>query len=146
MAEWLKAPVLKTGRRESVSWVRIPPPPPDGFCNLLNILDYFPASIKRSHIFSHIYAVFALQTSAHPHDHPRTIADAPMHSVRGWCYHSSPWSARFAGRLSPDRYRASGDHTRGTCECRRLNYDSCFAKSFARRANALTSDINNRCS
>ena len=28
MAEWLKAPVLKTGRRESASWVRIPPHPP----------------------------------------------------------------------------------------------------------------------
>jgi hypothetical protein len=28
VAEWLKAPVLKTGKRESVSWVRIPPPPP----------------------------------------------------------------------------------------------------------------------
>ena len=27
MAEWLKAPVLKTGRDESPSWVRIPPPP-----------------------------------------------------------------------------------------------------------------------
>ncbi len=26
--EWLKGPVLKTGRRESVSWVRIPPHPP----------------------------------------------------------------------------------------------------------------------
>jgi hypothetical protein len=29
MAEWLKAPVLKTGRRETVSWVRIPLPPPN---------------------------------------------------------------------------------------------------------------------
>lgn len=28
VAEWLKAPVLKTGRRVTVSWVRIPPPPP----------------------------------------------------------------------------------------------------------------------
>ena len=28
VAEWLKAPVLKTGRRASVSWVRIPPHPP----------------------------------------------------------------------------------------------------------------------
>ena len=28
MAEWLKAPVLKTGRRATVSWVRIPPHPP----------------------------------------------------------------------------------------------------------------------
>lgn len=28
MAEWLKAPVLKTGRRASVSRVRIPPHPP----------------------------------------------------------------------------------------------------------------------
>ena len=28
VAEWLNAPVLKTGIRESVSRVRIPPPPP----------------------------------------------------------------------------------------------------------------------
>ena len=28
MAEWLKAPVLKTGSGLSRSWVRIPPPPP----------------------------------------------------------------------------------------------------------------------
>jgi hypothetical protein len=28
VAEWLKAPVLKTGRRATVSWVRIPPLPP----------------------------------------------------------------------------------------------------------------------
>ena len=28
VAEWFKAPVLKTGRDESPSWVRIPPPPP----------------------------------------------------------------------------------------------------------------------
>ena len=28
VAEWLKAPVLKTGRRASVSWVQIPPHPP----------------------------------------------------------------------------------------------------------------------
>ncbi len=32
VAEWLKAPVLKTGRRETVSWVRIPPPPPSSRC------------------------------------------------------------------------------------------------------------------
>ncbi len=29
VAERLKAPVLKTGRRETVSWVRIPPHPPE---------------------------------------------------------------------------------------------------------------------
>ena len=28
VAEWLNAPVLKTGMGESPSWVRIPPPPP----------------------------------------------------------------------------------------------------------------------
>ncbi len=28
VAEWLKALVSKTGRRVTVSWVRIPPPPP----------------------------------------------------------------------------------------------------------------------
>ena len=28
VAEWLNAPVLKTGKGESPSWVQIPPPPP----------------------------------------------------------------------------------------------------------------------
>jgi hypothetical protein len=28
VAEWFKAPVLKTGRPARVSWVRIPPLPP----------------------------------------------------------------------------------------------------------------------
>ena len=28
VAEWSKAPVLKTGERASVPWVRIPPSPP----------------------------------------------------------------------------------------------------------------------
>jgi hypothetical protein len=28
VAEWLIAPVLKTGKSESSSWVQIPPPPP----------------------------------------------------------------------------------------------------------------------
>lgn len=36
VAEWLKAPVSKTGRGESSSWVQIPPPPQvdfsAGFC------------------------------------------------------------------------------------------------------------------
>ena len=31
VAEWLKAPVLKTGRGSRLSWVRIPPRPPEGF-------------------------------------------------------------------------------------------------------------------
>jgi hypothetical protein len=31
VAERLKAPVLKTGRRATVSWVRIPPHPPTPF-------------------------------------------------------------------------------------------------------------------
>jgi hypothetical protein len=35
VAERLKAPVLKTGRRATVSWVRIPPHPPDYHNNLL---------------------------------------------------------------------------------------------------------------
>ena len=35
VAEWLKAPVLKTGRRATVSWVRIPPHPPIGQHNPL---------------------------------------------------------------------------------------------------------------
>ena len=35
MAEWLKAAVLKTVGRESVSWVRIPVPPPPSICRLL---------------------------------------------------------------------------------------------------------------
>jgi hypothetical protein len=28
VAEWFKAPVLKTGRGATLSWVRIPPRPP----------------------------------------------------------------------------------------------------------------------
>tara|TARA_B100000161_G_scaffold248354_1_gene205149 strand:- start:250 stop:366 length:117 start_codon:yes stop_codon:yes gene_type:complete len=30
MAEWLKAPVLKTGKGATLSWVRIPVSPPSG--------------------------------------------------------------------------------------------------------------------
>ena len=37
MAEWLKAAVLKTVGRESVSWVRIPVPPPSFVCKWLKI-------------------------------------------------------------------------------------------------------------
>jgi hypothetical protein len=37
VAERFKAPVLKTGVRESVPWVRIPPPPP---LKLFTILIY----------------------------------------------------------------------------------------------------------
>ncbi len=39
MAERLKAPVLKTGRRVTVSWVRIPLPPPCITCILPNTVD-----------------------------------------------------------------------------------------------------------
>ena len=34
--EWLKGPVLKTGVRASVPWVRIPPPPPQHNPLILN--------------------------------------------------------------------------------------------------------------
>lgn len=41
VAEWLKAPVLKTGRPARVSWVRIPPHPPfqslRGHCVCANV-------------------------------------------------------------------------------------------------------------
>jgi hypothetical protein len=37
VAEWSNAPVLKTGVRESVPWVRIPPPPPSHLKFLLFI-------------------------------------------------------------------------------------------------------------
>ena len=37
VAEWLNAPVLKTGMGESPSWVRIPPPPP---LNLIKTVHY----------------------------------------------------------------------------------------------------------
>ena len=46
MAERLKAPVLKTGRRESVSWVRIPPHPPP-HCSL-KFADVFFYQLKQS--------------------------------------------------------------------------------------------------
>ena len=36
VAEWSNAPVLKTGVRESVPWVRIPPPPPLALANLFS--------------------------------------------------------------------------------------------------------------
>jgi hypothetical protein len=37
VAEWSNAPVLKTGVRESVPWVRIPPPPPRALEGVLSI-------------------------------------------------------------------------------------------------------------
>ena len=40
MAEWFKAPVLKTGVRESVPWVRIPPLPPQVF-KIIDILSFY---------------------------------------------------------------------------------------------------------
>ncbi len=40
MAERSKAPVLKTGRRASASWVRIPPHPPILWIKPLNLLSY----------------------------------------------------------------------------------------------------------
>ena len=47
MAEWLKAPVLKTGKRASVSRVRIPPHPPSLNYKILKymviIFDYLAA-------------------------------------------------------------------------------------------------------
>src|SRR6516225_7580439 len=56
VAEWLKAPVLKTGRRASVSWVQIPPHPPIlrlhhpmGACDL----DYLGGRDEVGHQFAH---------------------------------------------------------------------------------------------
>ena len=40
VAEWLMAPVLKTGIRETVSGVRIPPSPPDLWFLLFTVRDY----------------------------------------------------------------------------------------------------------
>ena len=37
VAEWSNAPVLKTGVRESVPWVRIPPPPPATLFSLRDV-------------------------------------------------------------------------------------------------------------
>ncbi len=39
MAEGLKAPVLKTGKRESASWVRIPPHPRSVTVHMKNIIE-----------------------------------------------------------------------------------------------------------
>ena len=47
VAERLKAPVLKTGRRESASWVRIPPHPPSAFASLRREWDRGAALGKR---------------------------------------------------------------------------------------------------
>ena len=40
VAERFKAPVLKTGVRETVPWVRIPPCPPLRFCKRLIFTDF----------------------------------------------------------------------------------------------------------
>ena len=54
VAERLKAPVLKTGRRATVSWVRIPPHPPAVWANPLLFLENLPRGYRSSHIRSHI--------------------------------------------------------------------------------------------
>jgi hypothetical protein len=50
VAERLKAPVLKTGRRATVSWVRIPPHPPErpGIPRFLDILAPYPQTAPQS--------------------------------------------------------------------------------------------------
>jgi hypothetical protein len=51
VAEWFKAPVLKTGVGASSPWVRIPPPPPiyldwvDNMQTLIELIDENPAAI-----------------------------------------------------------------------------------------------------
>ena len=53
VAERLKAPVLKTGRPARVSWVRIPPHPPETRHNLLLLLYLFLRPLGAHHISSH---------------------------------------------------------------------------------------------
>ncbi len=50
VAEWLNAPVLKTGGRGSVSWVRIPPSPPS-----ILLID----KAKRTHLRGGFFAFWA---------------------------------------------------------------------------------------
>src|SRR5215204_4925744 len=67
VAEWLKAPVLKTGRGESLSRVRIPPPPP--------ITTGKPLTCRI------IYAV--LSGSPHRVPHPPTLFRDPSSALNG---------------------------------------------------------------
>jgi hypothetical protein len=48
VAEWLNAPVLKTGRPARVSWVRIPPPPlhSNGNPKIPRQVTHFPAHLR----------------------------------------------------------------------------------------------------
>ena len=60
VAEWSKAPVLITGRRETVSWVRIPPPPPSILRNTLRIMIKWNAGSISSQIYSRIWRAINL--------------------------------------------------------------------------------------
>ncbi len=53
VAEWLKAPVLKTGRRETVSWVQIPPHPPIILYNTLKKKDYLLAINDQAYLHAY---------------------------------------------------------------------------------------------
>ena len=54
MAEWFKAPVLKTGVGASPPWVRIPPHPPIGRLNILFYKNNIRTACAASHILTHI--------------------------------------------------------------------------------------------
>ena len=53
VAEWLKAPVLKTGRRATVSWVRIPPHPPIRLAIQCYVVDFSFAASLVPQLFPH---------------------------------------------------------------------------------------------
>ncbi len=53
VAEWLKAPVLKTGRRETVSWVRIPPHPPRYYFHRILCIYARKSSISHHRVHTH---------------------------------------------------------------------------------------------
>jgi hypothetical protein len=57
VAEWLKAPVLKTGRDESPSWVQIPPPPPNGNASADDKSSHSQTSRSPNYSPDNVYAV-----------------------------------------------------------------------------------------
>ena len=100
MAEWSNAPVLKTGVRESVPWVRIPPPPPL-FLNAYKLLILISHDGHRKNlphtITTHVYHIFRILKL------PRRFS-RPVHSTTLLPSLLSSWDAKgYAGRL--ERYK-----------------------------------------
>src|SRR4030095_17138850 len=77
VAEWFKAPVLKTGVPARVPWVRIPPLPPESLKSLMNSAYYTPTHNPMYNQFS-LAAVqsstLPSQRGSHRNAHERTRA------------------------------------------------------------------------